>query len=78
MQTKSSSVNPLRIVREAECFELTGLSRQRRWVLARKGEFPNPLRLSERASGWRYSDIEDWLQSRRPASIQRHVAGEAA
>jgi prophage regulatory protein len=69
VQSNSYSANPLRIVREKECAELTGLSRQRRWVLTRKGEFPNPVRLSDRASGWRYYDIEAWLRSRRPAAL---------
>lgn len=26
-----------------------------------KGEFPRPLKLSERRYGWRESDVESWL-----------------
>ncbi len=67
-----------RFVRESECAFLTGLSKQRRWILRREGHFPEPVKLSERTIAWRYSDIEAWMDSRQPASIQRHVAGEAA
>jgi prophage regulatory protein len=78
VQSNSYSVNPLRIVRERECAELTGLSRQRRWLLANTGEFPKPLKLSDRASGWRYSDLEAWLRSRQPASLPSSGRGFAA
>lgn len=30
-----------------------------------KGEFPAPVKLSARAVGWRRSDVEAWLASRK-------------
>ncbi|HEV7164834.1 MAG TPA: AlpA family phage regulatory protein [Gammaproteobacteria bacterium] len=49
-----------RIVREQECHTLSGLSRQRRTVLERRGDFPFRIQLSPRAVGWRLSEVRDW------------------
>lgn len=64
MVWKDSADRPDRIVREPECRELTGMSRTARFELARRGEFPKKIKLSKRASGWRYSDLMDWIISR--------------
>ncbi|MCH9694284.1 MAG: AlpA family phage regulatory protein [Gammaproteobacteria bacterium] len=40
------------------------MSRTARFELARRGEFPKKIKLSKRASGWRYSDLMDWIISR--------------
>ena len=34
----------------------------------KKGEFPSPIKLGERAVGWRSSDIAAWLNTREIAS----------
>lgn len=53
-----------RVVREAEVRQITGLSRTRRFELMREGRFPRKIKLSDRASGWRLSEVESWLASR--------------
>ena len=53
-----------RIVREPESTQVTGLSRSRRYELAKAGLFPKKIRLSDRASGYRLSELEAWLESR--------------
>lgn len=53
-----------RIVRDPESTTITGLSRSRRYELAKKGEFPRKVKLSDRASGYRYSELMTWLESR--------------
>jgi len=32
--------------------------------LAKQGDFPKPIKLGARASGWIQSEIDDWIQSR--------------
>jgi len=32
--------------------------------LIRKGNFPRPVKLGQRAVAWRESDISDWIDSR--------------
>ena len=45
-----------------------GLSRSTIYEMIGRGEFPAPVKLGARAVGWRRSDIEAWLASRRPAA----------
>ena len=59
-----------RIVREAECAAITGLSRTRRWELEQTGDFPRRRKLSERASGYLLSELQVWIKS-RPYSLRR-------
>jgi len=42
----------------------TGLAKTTIYRKVRSGEFPKPIKLSERASGWDESLIDAWLQSR--------------
>jgi len=54
-----------RILREVEVGHRTGLSRTTRWRLAKAGKFPSPVRLTERAIGWRESAILAWIAACR-------------
>ena len=56
----------LRLVREKECAHLTGLSRQERYKLERKGVFPHrvPIVPGSRHHGWSVGAIEEWLEGR--------------
>lgn len=53
-----------RVVRDAEATRITGLGRTRRYELARLGKFPQKIKLSDRASGYRLSELMAWLESR--------------
>jgi len=56
--------------------ERTALSRSSIYRLVQLGRFPEPIKLSERASAWRESDVTAWLESRRPANAI--IAGRGA
>lgn len=56
-----------RIVSPKAVTARTSLSRTTIWRLARKGEFPSPLKLSENRIGWSLNAIEAWLADRQPA-----------
>lgn len=43
---------------------VTGLSRSTCWRLMKTGDFPQSVKLSSRAVGWRKTDIEKWVSSR--------------
>ncbi|RZD21563.1 AlpA family phage regulatory protein [Pseudoalteromonas sp. MEBiC 03485] len=34
------------------------------WRWCRSGVFPKPVQLGPRAIGWRYEDVQEWLDSR--------------
>jgi prophage regulatory protein len=57
-----------RIVREKERREITGVCRTTAHVLEKRGEFPARVLLVGGRVGWRLSDLERWVNSRRPAA----------
>lgn len=54
-----------RILRRPAVIDRTGLSNTTIWRLYRADKFPRPVQLSANAVGWRESDIDAWLESRR-------------
>jgi len=46
----------------------TGLRRSHIYSLAARGEFPKPLKLGDRASGWVEAEIAEWVRDRIRAS----------
>lgn len=62
---KKSASSPIhnldRLVRELECRQITGLSRQRRWELEKAGQFPKRINLGTRSIAWRLSELQAWI-----------------
>ena len=54
-------------LRRPDVQALTGLSRSTIYALMAKGQFPRPVRLTEKAVAWPESAIADWLSQRTPA-----------
>jgi len=52
------------ILRIKDVISKTRLSRSSIYRLAKTGEFPAPVKLSERTSGWLESEINGWIDSR--------------
>lgn len=53
-----------RIVRDAECEQISGLSRATRWRLERINKFPKRIQLAPNCVGWRYSSLMMWIRQR--------------
>lgn len=53
-----------RIVREAECLQITGLCRSARWRLIKEGKFPAsvPLTGTSQGRGWLLSELQAWIR----------------
>ncbi|MDA1029798.1 MAG: AlpA family phage regulatory protein [Bacteroidetes bacterium] len=58
-----------RLIREAECRNLTGLSRSTRWRLERDGLFPQRRQISENAVAWMASELNDWIKSKSESPV---------
>ncbi|MCY4371887.1 MAG: AlpA family phage regulatory protein [bacterium] len=61
----------IRILRQADVTQLTGLSRTTIWRRVRDGSFPPPIRLgppTTRAKGWRQTDLQDWFDNLQPTT----------
>ncbi len=46
----------------------TGLKRSHLYGLAARGEFPQPLKIGDRASAWVAGEVDDWIMARIRAS----------
>lgn len=55
-------IDPIHRIQGVKIF--TGLSRSTIYRLIQEGQFPAPIKLGERASGWRQSSLEAWIESR--------------
>ena len=62
-----------RILRCAEVTRRTSLSKASVYRLLHAGDFPQPVKLGERAVGWRAEEIDEWLASRERAGIGRNT-----
>lgn len=58
-----------RVIREAECRQLTGICRTTRYMMEKDGQFPARRKLGGRSVGWLLSEITAWQQSRIKADI---------
>ena len=72
MNTQNVSPAPYRlstILSPHKLSELIGLSSTTLWRMRRRGELPEPIRLSPGRVGWSVAVIEKWL-------AEREVAGQ--
>jgi prophage regulatory protein len=60
--------NPNKIIRPKELKDLIGLSIPTIWRMCQEGLFPKPLKLGGNSTGWRYEDVQSWINSRRQQS----------
>lgn len=75
MQNVTASSDPIeRALRIRDVCSRTGISRTHLYRLVSRGQFPAPVRLSDRVTVWREHDVQSWL-SRRFAAV-RAVAGD--
>jgi prophage regulatory protein len=52
------------ILRIGEVTRRVGLARATLYRYVSRGDFPAPVRLGSRASGWRLSEVLEWVQTR--------------
>ena len=57
-------MNDERLIRLPQVESLTGLKRAHLYQLARRGQFPKPLKVGARASAWQESLVMRWIQDR--------------
>lgn len=54
----------LKLLKLKTVTEITGISRSYIYALAQKGDFPKPIKLTERSSAWVASEVQEWIESR--------------
>jgi len=53
------------LVRIPKVMEKTGVARSTIWLWVKEKKFPSPIKLSERVTVWKLSDIEDWIEAKQ-------------
>lgn len=64
-----------KIIRAKELAESLGISIPTLWRMEKKEELPPKIKISDRVSGWRESDIENWLSDREISDLR--MVGES-
>ncbi|MDP3264220.1 MAG: AlpA family phage regulatory protein [Tabrizicola sp.] len=67
LQPANRDLESQRILRRDEVLRLIGLKKSALYQLMAQGHFPRPMKLGERAVGWRATDVATWLSSRETA-----------
>lgn len=62
--TAKQNRDEARLIRLREVMTKTGLSRSYVYALSQKGQFPKPVKLSERSSAWIESEVQAWIDER--------------
>lgn len=60
----TTSATPIRILRLPAVIAKSGLGRDTVYRGGKEGWFPRPVKISERASGWIESEIDEYLSAR--------------
>jgi len=55
----------VQVYRIKELTKLLGVSKETIYFWIRKNQFPKPIKLGERASGWLKEDVEKWLENKK-------------
>ncbi|HBH7893883.1 AlpA family transcriptional regulator [Vibrio parahaemolyticus] len=61
---QSNTEQPNRLMRLKEVIHTCGLSRASIYSFMEEGTFPQSVSLSTRAIGWRYQDVQNWIEEK--------------
>ena len=53
-----------RYLRVHEVAQMLSINKSTVWAWNKKGDFPKGIKLSERVTVWRLSEIEEWIRSK--------------
>ncbi len=63
MHTEEKSIQPA-VLRLADMIPYLNLGRSAIYHLRKDPDFPTPIRLGQRAVGWKRSEVDAWIESR--------------
>ena len=65
---------PVHLLKRRQVGEITTLSRASIYDMIKRGVFPKPIKIGERAVAWREADIIAWLDACMAAAADEEVA----
>lgn len=57
----------MKVLRLHEVLDRVGLSKSTLWRYINEGDFPSPIKLGPRATGWIEREVDEWIASRSRA-----------
>jgi prophage regulatory protein len=63
----SAAVRDVRLIRAAELYGpqgITGMSKSAFYRAIAAGQFPRPIKLTERCVAWKSTDVAEWIAAR--------------
>lgn len=61
---KNKNISDIAIIRPSDAAKLLGVSRSSVYRFVNDGLLTKPIRIGKRASGWRFSTLNDFIQAR--------------
>lgn len=55
----------MNLLRVKEVAKKTSAGKSTIWGWVKDGKFPKPIKLSDRISVWKESDIDEWIESKK-------------
>ena len=68
---QSNTEQPNRLMRLKEVMHISGLSRASIYSFMEEGTFPQSVSLGVRAIGWRYQDVQNWIEEKIKARDEK-------
>lgn len=62
-KTETASTDHV-LLRLEKVMELTGKTRNQIYISMRKGKFPKPVKIGERAAAWVRAEVQTWIAGR--------------
>ena len=59
--TSNASLPDMGYIRQSELIKLIPISGATLWRKVKSGEFPAPIKLSERVTAWRVENVRAWM-----------------
>lgn len=49
-------------LRITQVMEKTGIARSTLWMMVKENKFPKPIKISQRITVWKETDIDNWIE----------------
>ena len=66
-----------RVIRRPEVQTLTGIPRSTLYAKIATGDFPAPIKIGQRAVGWREAEVNEWLNNCQRSTLTLGVQQDA-
>jgi prophage regulatory protein len=70
MNTQTTpAIDPNSFLRQPDVLRLVPIGASTLWLWCKAGKFPAPIKLGERTTAWRASDVFMWLEAKSAAEL---------